>query len=80
VLGMTLYNNARHLPEAIESLLAQTHRDFTLILLDDASADETESIARTYVSGDTRVTYFKPASRQAMIATWRAVVQIAMRE
>jgi glycosyltransferase involved in cell wall biosynthesis len=80
VLGMTLYNNARHLPEAIESLLAQTHRDFTLILLDDASADETESIARTYVSGDTRVKYFKHDSRQAMIATWRDVVQIAMRE
>jgi glycosyltransferase involved in cell wall biosynthesis len=80
VLGMTLYNNARHLPEAIESLLAQTHRDFTLILLDDASADETESIARTYVSGDARVKYFKHDSRQAMIATWRDVVQIAMRE
>jgi glycosyltransferase involved in cell wall biosynthesis len=45
---MTLYNNATHLPEAIESLLAQTHSDFTLILLDDASADETESIARSY--------------------------------
>jgi glycosyltransferase involved in cell wall biosynthesis len=80
VLGMTLYNNARHLPEAIESLLAQTHRDFTLILLDDASADETESIGRAYVSRDARIKYFKHDSRQAMIATWRDVVQIAMRE
>src|SRR5688572_1934279 len=59
VLGMTLYNNARHLPEAIESLLAQTHRDFTLILLDDASADETESVARGYAARDARIRYFK---------------------
>ena len=80
VLGMTLYNNARHLPEAIESLIAQTHSDFTLILLDDASADETESVARAYVSRDARIKYFKHDSRQAMIATWRDVVQIAMRE
>ena len=62
VLGMTLYNNARHLPEAIESLLAQTHSDFTLVLLDDASADETEAVARGYASRDPRVRYF--TSRQ----------------
>jgi len=80
VLGMTLYNNARHLPEAIESLLTQTHSDFTLILLDDASADETEAVARGYASRDSRVRYFRHDSRQAMIATWRDVAQIARRE
>jgi glycosyltransferase involved in cell wall biosynthesis len=80
VLGMTLYNNARHLPEAIESLLVQTHREFTLVLLDDASSDDTESVARTYASRDPRITYFRHDSRQAMIATWRDVVQIAAAE
>jgi glycosyltransferase involved in cell wall biosynthesis len=80
VLGMTLYNNVRHLPEALDSLLAQTHRDFTLILLDDASADETEAVARAYASRDARIKYFRHDSRQAMIATWRDVVQIALRE
>jgi glycosyltransferase involved in cell wall biosynthesis len=80
VLGMTLYNNARHLPEAIDSLLAQTHGDFALVLLDDASADETESVARDYASRDPRITYFRHDRRQAMIATWRDVVEIAIRE
>jgi glycosyltransferase involved in cell wall biosynthesis len=80
VLGMTLFNNARHLPEAIDSLLAQTHGDFTLVLLDDASSDDTESIARAYASRDVRIRYFRHDSRQAMIATWRDVVQIAVRE
>jgi glycosyltransferase involved in cell wall biosynthesis len=36
VLGMTLYNNARHLPDAAASLLAQSHGDFALVMLDDA--------------------------------------------
>jgi glycosyltransferase involved in cell wall biosynthesis len=80
VLGMTLYNNARHLPEAIESLLTQTHQDFTLVLLDDASGDETESVARAYAAHDSRIKYFRHDSRQAMIATWRDVAQLAMRE
>ena len=80
VLGMTLYNNARHLREAMDSLLAQTFGDFRLVLLDDASADETESIAREYVAKDSRVTYYRHASRQAMIATWREVAELAMRD
>jgi len=80
VLGMTLYNNARHLREAIDSLLAQTYSDFALVLLDDASVDETEAIAREYEHRDARVRYFRHATRQAMIATWREVVEIARRE
>jgi glycosyltransferase involved in cell wall biosynthesis len=80
VLGMTLYNNAAHLPEAIESLLVQTDRDFALVLLDDASSDDTESVARAYAARDPRITYHRHEQRQAMIATWRDVVEIAMRE
>lgn len=80
VLGMTLYNNARHLREALDSLLAQTFGDFALVLLDDASVDETEAIAREYERRDARVRYHRHASRQAMIATWREVVEIAGRE
>lgn len=80
VLGMTLYNNARHLPEAMDSLLAQTFGDFVLLLLDDASDDETERIAREYAIKDARVRYVRHASRQAMIATWREVAEMAARE
>ena len=39
VFGMTLYNNARHLPAALDSLLAQTDPDFGLVMVDDASAE-----------------------------------------
>lgn len=78
-LGMTLYNNAQHLPRALESLLAQTYADFALFLLDDASTDATGDLARSYVDRDARLRYSRHASRQAMIATWREVAQIATR-
>lgn len=79
-LGMTLYNKAGHLREAMDSILAQTFSDFTLVLLDDASSDETEAVAGEYVARDGRVRYFRHAERQAMIATWREVVELAGRE
>jgi hypothetical protein len=78
VLGMTLYNNAANLPEAIESLLQQTWRAFTLVLLDDASADDTEAVARRYAAADDRVRYVRHDRRRAMIATWREAAELAM--
>ena len=80
VLGMTLHNNARQLPHALESLLAQTYPGFMLLLLDDASTDGTEGVARPYVESDPRVRYVKHEQRQAMIATWREVAEMAARE
>lgn len=80
VLGMTLYNNARHLREAADSLLAQSHRDFALLMLDDGSSAEVETIARDYEQHDHRVRYFRHAQRRGMVPTWREVAEIARRE
>jgi glycosyltransferase involved in cell wall biosynthesis len=74
---MTLYNQARHLPEALESLVAQSDRDFRLVLLDDGSTDGTEALARSYAARDPRLEYHRHAARQGMIATWREVAERA---
>jgi glycosyltransferase involved in cell wall biosynthesis len=80
ILGMTLYNNAGHLREAADSILAQTHGDFALLMLDDGSSDEAEGIAREYARRDGRVHYRRHAERQGMVPTWKEVVEIARRE
>jgi glycosyltransferase involved in cell wall biosynthesis len=74
---MTLYNNARHLPDAAASLLAQSYRHFALVMLDDASSDETPAVAQTFAAADERIRYFRHAERAGMIPTWREVVQMA---
>jgi glycosyltransferase involved in cell wall biosynthesis len=79
-LGMTLHNNAGHLAEAVDSLLAQTHRDFVLVMLDDHSTDGTETIARACAARDSRLRYYRHDARQGMIATWREVAELARRE
>jgi len=41
------YNHARFLPERLSSIRCQTFKDYELIILDDASSDESISVIRT---------------------------------
>lgn len=50
-----VYNGERYLAEAIDSVLAQTHRDFELILVDDGSTDASPAIMRSYAAKDPRI-------------------------
>ena len=52
---MPAYNSARFLPEAIESVLAQTHCDFEFLIVDDGSTDDTLRIARSFAVRDGRI-------------------------
>ena len=52
---LTSYNRERYIAESIESVLAQTCRDFELIVTDDCSTDRSAEIAREYAKQDSRI-------------------------
>ncbi|MAJ97583.1 MAG: hypothetical protein CMI56_03140 [Parcubacteria group bacterium] len=54
---MLTYNRAHYLKNAVESVLTQTYKNWELIVIDDGSTDETESIVTSY--DDNRITYKK---------------------
>ncbi|HFI0167103.1 TPA: glycosyltransferase family 2 protein [Streptococcus suis] len=47
---MPVYNAVPYLSEAIESVLHQTYQDFELILVNDASTDQSEMICQEFVA------------------------------
>lgn len=71
---MAVYNGAVYLREAIDSVLAQTYRNFEFVIVDDGSSDTTPSILASYT--DERLRIVTLASNKghttALNEGWRA--------
>ena len=52
---MPVYNAAAWLPRAVESVLAQSHRNLELVAVDDGSADDSLAILQAFARSDARV-------------------------
>lgn len=77
VIGMPVYNAARYLRSAIEAILAQTFTDFTLIISDNASTDETEHICRDLAARDPRIAYHRNEINIGVFGNFRLVLSMA---
>jgi glycosyltransferase involved in cell wall biosynthesis len=58
-IGMPVYNGAKYLRRALDSLLCQSFEDFELIISDNGSDDETWSILKEYQEIDGRILAYK---------------------
>src|SRR5262245_18724614 len=58
-LGMTVYNGERYLAEALDAVFSQNYRDFTLVVLDDCSADRSTKILTDRASREPRMLCFR---------------------
>src|SRR5512135_1662363 len=52
---MPVYNAERYVVEAVESILAQTFRDFEFLIIDDGSTDDSGAILSRYAARDDRI-------------------------
>ena len=52
---MPVYNAGKFLDESINSILSQTYSDFELLILDDASTDNSLKIIKNYAKKDKRI-------------------------
>jgi len=52
---MSVFNGSRWIKDAIDSILAQTFRNFELIIVDDGSTDQTQDIVRESRIEDSRI-------------------------
>lgn len=68
-----VYNVEEYLSECIESILAQTHTCFELILIDDGSTDASAKICKAYARNDSRIRLFQQDNKGASAARNRGV-------
>lgn len=53
------YNRANYISQALDSILAQTYQSYEVLVIDDASSDNTEEVVKKYLPLDRRIKYFK---------------------
>jgi len=58
-IGLPVFNGEKYLKQALDSILAQTHQDFELIISDNTSTDKTQHICLKYAAEDNRIRYYR---------------------
>ncbi len=61
-VGLPTYNRAAALRRAIESVLAQDYSNLELVISDNASTDETQTMCEEFCAHDSRVKYIRQLS------------------
>jgi glycosyltransferase involved in cell wall biosynthesis len=70
-----VYNGEQLLDETIRSVLDQTYRDFEVVILDNASTDQSRNIARSF--SDPRIRIERNRSTLPQAENWNRVVEHA---
>lgn len=70
---MVAYNAEKYIALAIQSVLAQTYRDFELLIIDDGSTDSTRQIIESF--SDSRIRYVCKEHKNRWAGTNRAITE-----
>ncbi len=70
-IGLFFHNEEEYLAKAIESILLQEYKDFTLVLLDDDSSDSSYKIAEKFKDSDNRIILIKNDRRTGYSESYR---------
>lgn len=74
------YNYADYLTGAIESVLSQTFRDFELLVVDDASRDDTVCVLERYAKRDSRIRLEVNPRNLGLVGNWNRCLAMARGE
>ena len=78
--GVRVLNGGDHLEEALASILAQSYRDFGVVVMDNCSTDATPQIGRRFAAADPRVRYRRNTETVGMVDNWRRAFDAAREE
>lgn len=73
-IGIPTYNRSHFLKSCLESVLAQDYDDFQVLVLDNASTDDSEAVVRSFA--DSRVTYIRNETNVGLFGNWNRVLEM----
>jgi len=74
-IGLPVYNGEKYLAECIESILAQKHTDFRLIVVDDCSSDRSCEVVQGFK--DPRIELHRNEHRGGLVGNWNRCLILA---
>jgi glycosyltransferase involved in cell wall biosynthesis/Tfp pilus assembly protein PilF len=77
---LTNYNHAQFLPKAIEAILAQSYEALELVIVDDASTDNSFSLIEDHARRDHRIRAFRNERNMGCEYSVRRLVELARGE
>ena len=77
---MPVYNGARYLSEAIESVLNQTFSDFEFLIVNDGSIDNSAEVIEKYAKKDSRIRLIDNAKEKGVVGALNTGIEKAQGE
>jgi len=74
---MPCYNMASYISDSIKSVVAQTYPNWELLIVDDASTDETVKIIESYSQTDSRIRFATKTQNSGIADTRNQCIQMA---
>ena len=79
-IAMCSYNGERFIKEQIDSIIAQTYKNFELIIVDDCSKDNTINIIKEYQSKDLRIKLFQNDNNLGFVKNFEKAMLLCKNE
>ncbi len=76
-IGMPVYNGHPYLQKALDSLLAQTYGNFELVIRDNASTDDTQTVCRRAAAVSAHVRYARNPENLGPVVNFRKTLEDA---
>jgi len=73
-VAIASYNNAKFLPEVLESIFNQTYKDFEIIVMDDASTDNTQEAINRFKD---KIIYERLPENRGSPTAWNKAISLA---
>jgi len=70
---MPVYNAAKYVPAALDSILAQTFQDFEVVAVDDGATDDSAAVLEKYTARDPRIRVFHQKNAGSAAARNKAI-------